>query len=96
MLTLMVRGAWWATVHRVAKSQTRCGGVTFLSLRLPSFCTTDPFLPGVPGLVTLWPLEQSLIFSMQLVSKSGRWNKVVVAKRGALVRQGRVTWDGTS
>ena len=26
----MVRGAWWATVHRVAKSQTRLSDFTYL------------------------------------------------------------------
>ena len=28
-----VRGAWWATVHGVAKSQTRLSNFTFIKLR---------------------------------------------------------------
>ena len=39
-------GAWWATVHEVAKSQTRLSDFTFTSLnfRLNELCVTNQYL----------------------------------------------------
>ena len=48
------RGAWWTTVHRVAKSQTRLSDFRFSSVQLsaqscPTLCNPlDCRMPGVP------------------------------------------------
>ena len=39
----MDRGAWWATVHRIAKSQTRLSGYSYL---LTYLLTPDMGFPG--------------------------------------------------
>ena len=45
-------GAWWATVHGVAKSQTRMSDVTFsCCVRTPSSGMWDPVIePSAPAL----------------------------------------------
>ena len=41
----MVRGAWWATVHRITKSQTRLKRLNKQACTIPSLCTPQ-FLPS--------------------------------------------------
>ena len=53
----MDRGAWWATVHGVAKSQTRLSDFTF------TFMTRYVYMCAIEGMtLERWQLGCSLLF----------------------------------
>ena len=66
----MDRGAWWATVHRAAESQTRLSDVTHMHLqwgRITLLCT-------VLGLVLL-PVASEISRGAQRSSEQACWSK---------------------